>query len=309
MCVFVCSSGLVPCTSWLGVRCRGVCSGLGCSRAPPLLAGLLGRVCVCLCAPLVPRHSWLGCAVWACVLGSGFGCAPLPLVGVSGCVCVRACAPIASRHYWGAACGVGVCGCCCVWGLPPPLPFCFFLGGGGASWRGVSCLCGVGRWLSRSWVSRSPSFLPLLFRLRLRVFFFPSPPNRGVCLRVRVVPSSGGSLLLVWRCRFWLAGPAVPLWRVPSSVPSGWGVWPPLVVWVGGFVAVGLSRAPPPWFFFWGGSACSSLCLPWAGVRTGWHSVWSSGWLLVLALCQALHWPHGSAGLCTRLARRPFLPG
>ena len=69
-----------------------------------------------------------------------------------------------------------------------------------------------------------------------------------------------------------------------SSVPSGSGVWPSVVVWVGSFVAVGLSR-PPPLFAFWGGSACSSLCLPWAGARTDRHSVWLTGLLLVLALC------------------------
>ena len=90
LCVFVCAPCPVPCTSWPGVRCEAVCWGLGCSRAPPLLAGMLGRVCVCVRAPLVPRPSWLGCAVWACVSGLGFGCAPPLLVGMLGCVCVRA---------------------------------------------------------------------------------------------------------------------------------------------------------------------------------------------------------------------------
>ena len=33
---------------------------------------------------------------------------------------------------------------------------------------------------------------------------------------------------------------------VRSSVPSGWGVWPPLVVLAGGLVAVGCFCAPPP---------------------------------------------------------------
>ena len=43
--------------------------------------------------------------------------------------------------------------------------------------------------------------------------------------------------------------------RVLSSVPSGWGVWPPLVVLAGGLVAVGCLRAPlpPPSVFFFGG--------------------------------------------------------
>ena len=60
----------------------------------------------------------------------------------------------------------------------------------------------------------------------------------------------------------------MPLWGVPSLVLSAWGVWPPLVVLVGGAVAVGRSRAPPMFFLWGGGSACSSLCLPWAGTRT-----------------------------------------
>ena len=41
---------------------------------------------------------------------------------------------------------------------------------------------------------------------------------------------------------------------VLSSVPSGWGVSPPLVVLAGGLVAVGCFRTPPPPPpFFWGG--------------------------------------------------------
>ena len=138
MCVFVCSSRVVPCTSWLGVRCGAVCLGLGCCHAPPLLAGVLGRVCVCVGAPLVPRHSWLGCAVWACLLGSGFGCVPPLLVGLLGCVCVRACVPRAPSPSWAAACGEGVCGCC-----PPPSPlvFVFFGGGGAVACRVVALWC------------------------------------------------------------------------------------------------------------------------------------------------------------------------
>ena len=93
-----------------------------------------------------------------------------------------------------------------------------------------------------------------------------------------------------------------------------WGVGPSLVVLAGGVVAVGRSLAPPPPpsppFFYLGGRApCSSLCLPWAGARTGPHSVWSSGLLLVVALRLAVSRPHGSGGLCTRWASRPFLPG
>ena len=63
-------------------------------------------------------------------------------------------------------------------------------------------------------------------------------------------------------------------------------------------------------FFFWGGGlACSSLCLPWAGARTGLYSVLSSGLLFSVAFCVAMFRPHGSGGLCTLWARRPFLLG
>ena len=37
-------------------------------------------------------------------------------------------------------------------------------------------------------------------------------------------------------------------------------------------------------FFLGGGVACSSVCLPSAVARTGWHSVWLTGLLLVLQL-------------------------
>ena len=69
---------------------------------------------------------------------------------------------------------------------------------------------------------------------------------------------------------------------------------------------------PPPFFFFffWGGGlACSCLCLPWAGARTGLYSVLSSGLLFSVGFCVAMFRPHGSGGLCTLWARRPFLLG
>ena len=253
----------------------------------------------CVRAPPAPRRSRFWCAVWACVLRSGFRLRPAsPWEGVVRS-CVRSCVcPACPRPSWGAARGAGVCGGCCWWGVPPPPPLWFFFSG----------LCGVGRWLSRSWVSWSLSphpfsSGPLCLVFVCFVFFL-----RGVCPRVLGVPSLGGPLPSAWRCRFWLGGPPAPLWGVMSLVPSGWGVWPPLPVLVGGVVAVGRSRAPPP-FFWGGGSACSSLCLPWAGAGTGRHSVWFSGLLLVVAFCQAVPRLHGSGGLCTRWARVPFLPG
>ena len=65
-------------------------SGFSC--APPLLAGMLGCVCVCVPAPLVPRHSWLGCVPWVCVLWLGFRLRPASSgwgVWVCACSCAR----------------------------------------------------------------------------------------------------------------------------------------------------------------------------------------------------------------------------
>ena len=76
VCVFVCALCFHPATSGCGVRCGCVCLGSGFGCSPPLLAGVLGCVCVCVRAPLVPRHSWLGCAPWLCVLGLGFWLRP-----------------------------------------------------------------------------------------------------------------------------------------------------------------------------------------------------------------------------------------
>ena len=130
------------------------------------------------------------------------------------------------------------------------------------------------------------------------------------------------SLFPVGRC-YWL-GVAGFGWVVPLCLCGGpvfgafWGgVWPPVVVLAGGLAAVGCFRAfsPSPlpffsFFFLWGGGlACSSLCLPWTGARTGLHSVLSSGLLSSVAFCVAAFRPHGSGGLCTRWARRPFLSG
>ena len=132
------------------------------------------------------------------------------------------------------------------------------------------------------------------------------------------------SLFPVVRC-YWL-GVAGFGWVVPLCLCGGpffflffffvafWGgAWPPVVVLAGGLAAVGCFRAfsPSPLLFFLGGGglACSSLCLPWAGARTGLHSVLSSGLLSSVAFCVAMFRPHGSGGLCTRWARRPFLLG
>ena len=157
-------------------------------------------------------------------------------------------------------------------------------------------------------VTPSPFFRAGLLAPFFFFFFFLC-----VCQLVSV------SLFPVGRCS-WL-GVAGFGWVVPLCLLGGpvfgafWGgVWPPLVVLAGGLVAVGCFRVPPPppavvFFSGGGGFACSSLCLPWAGARTGPQSVLSSGLLLSVAFSLAVFRPHGSGGLCTRLARRPLLPG
>ena len=166
--------------------------------------------------------------------------------------------------------------------------------------------------------------------LRFCFFFFFFPGLCGPCPSIPFLLGwAGGSLFFFsFRCPFspWAAvtGLVLPVlggWSpcasvgVLSSVPSGGGVWPPVVVLAGGLAAVGCFRdfpPPSPFFFFGGGRgglACSSLCLPWAGARTRLPPVLSSGLLSSVAFCVAAFRPHGSGGLCTRWARRPFLPG
>ena len=275
---------------------------------------LLCGVCVWVrfavgCGFREPRQSWLGS--WVGVFGHGLWCCPssgclwcswlgLGFGLLMGRVWFRArsaCPP----PFLVPVCGVGV-------RAGPGSRLCPALLG----WVvGVCCLrffvCGVGCLVSLSRALWSLSPHPLSFGLGCWLFFF-----FVVCV-------------CMFRCPFsrWAAVPGLVLpvlagcsacasLGVLSLVPSGWGVWPPLVVLAGGLVAVGCFRAPPPsplWFFFWGGAACSSLCLPWAGARTGPHSLLSSGLLLAVAFRLAVFRPHGSGGLCTRWARCPFLPG
>ena len=320
--------------------------GLGFWPAPHLSWLGVWDVRGCVRALPAPHRSGFWCAVWACVLGSGFrlrpatpwggvgvcvrscarsawspappgwGCcagvccwcpAPATLAGASGCVCVCARAPLVPRLSW-LGCAVWACVLGPGLGCAPPflvgLSGVFFLGGG----RVLLWLCGVGRWLSLSRALWSLPPHPLSLGLGRWLFFF-SVPAWCVCARFGCPLSR------------WAAPPGLVL-----PVLAGWSPCAPLggpvfgAFWVGGLAAscgVGgrfggcgpFSRPPPPLFYFWGGSACSSLCLPWAGARTGPHSVWSSGLLLAVAFCLAVSRPHGSGGLCTRWAGHPFLPG
>ena len=161
-------------------------------------------------------------------------------------------------------------------------------------------------------------FLFFFFFFSFLGFVVPVPPSpffRAGLVALFFFFFFRGPLLLAWCCRFWVGGSHVPLRGSPFFFffSSGGGGWPPVVVLAGGWAAVGCFRAfspSPLLFFFWGGGlACSSLCLPWAGARTGLYSVLSSGLLFSVGFCVAMFRPHGSGGLCTLWARRPFLLG
>ena len=283
-----CTSPFLVLVCGVGVRAE-----VWASAAPRLSLGGGWGVCVLLrpCR-VVPCTSWFG------VLCGG------------ACLCVR---PACSPPFLAGACCVGVragpgsrlCPALLGWVVGVCFSFFFFF----------LCLA-LALWCRSLAVPVPGLVVPVppspLFRaglLALFFFFF----QRGVCLRVVGVPFPGGPLFLAWCCRFWLGGPPVPLWGscLRCLLVGGFGrlLWCWRAVW---WLWAVLSPPPPspPFFFFFfgGGSACSSLCRPWAGARTGRHSVWSSGSLLAVAFCLAVSRPHGSGGLCTRWARRPFLP-
>ena len=257
MCVLVCPSRVVSCTSWLGLRCGDVWLGLGCCRDPQLLAWVSGCVCVYVRALLVPRLSWLGCAVWACVLVSA-----VPRPSWLGCCSVFAVVRVLllpPLSLGGRLWRGGVRVLPSVGFAPPPFPLVFFGGG----------LCCVGRWLFRSWVLWCLSTHPFLSGLYCWFLGFLRPSV--VCVRVIWV-----SLLLLGRCpRVGVAGFG---WVVPRLSFLG---GPVSAVWVGGLAAscsVGgrfggcwpFSRPPP--FSFLGGGLCLFLPLPSLGWRTHWSA-------------------------------------
>ena len=162
------------------------------------------------------------------------------------------------------------------------------------------------------WALWSLSLHPLSFGLGWWLsffffFFFFCPFSPWSAVTGLVLPVLGG-----W---FACASAGVPLffffffffWGGGLAACGGVGGW------LGGCGLFScLFPFPPPFFFFffWGGGlACSCLCLPWAGARTGLYSVLSSGLLFSVGFCVAMFRPHGSGGLCTLWARRPFLLG
>ena len=229
----------------------GVPAGVRVLAAPGLTLGGCWGVCV-LVRPsrVVSCTSWLGMLCGGARLCARLACSPPFLPGVR---CV------------GARAGPGSALCPALFGWVVGVCFLrfFFL-------RVLVWLCGVGCWLSlfRALWSLSPH--PLSFGLDCWLFFFFSSV---VCV-------------CMFRCPFsrWAAVPGLVLpvlagWSpcaslgVVSSVPSGGGVGPPLVVLAGSLVAVGCSPAPPPLpslFCYLRGGVCLFLPLPFLGWRTHW---------------------------------------
>ena len=196
-------------------------------------------VCALLPLPAVPGSGMrCGRVCW----GPGFGCAP-PLLGevLLGCACGCACAPLAPAPPGGLSVARG-CASFAVGGVcPPPSPLVFsFL------------LCGVGRWLSRSWVSWSLSPHPFSSgpRCLLFVFFF---------LPAWCVSALFECPFFRWAAALGLVLPFLAGWS--PGAPLGGPVFG--AVWVGGLAAscgvggwhggCGPFLRPPPCFFFLGG--------------------------------------------------------
>ena len=251
---------------------------------------------------LLTRQSWLGS--WVGVFGHGLWCCPSS-VGCLWCSWLGFGFGLLLGRVWFR--GRPAC--------PPPFP---------VPACGVGVCAGPGSRLCPAllgWVV-GVCFLSFCF-----FFFFvpgfvvpvpPSPFFRAGLVALFLfffrfgVPFPRGPLLLAWCCRFRVGGPPVHLWGsclrclLEGGFGRLWCCW--RAVWR--LWAVFVPFPPPSSFFFGGGGlACSSLCLPWAGARTGLHSVLSSWLLSSVAFCVAGFRPHGSGGLCRRWARRPFLPG
>ena len=165
-------------------------------------------------------------------------------------------------------------------------------------------LRGVGCWVSLSRALWYLSPHPLSFALGCWLFF-------SWCVSACFgVPFPVGPLFLACCWRFWLGGPPVRPRGSCLRCLLGGGIGRLLLCWraVWWLWAVFAPPPLPPCFSLGGGgggAACSSLCLPWAGARTGPHSVWLSGLLLAVAFCLAVFRPHGSGGLCTRFGSAP----
>ena len=272
LCVFVCTLRFYLATPGWVVRCWCVCWGFGLGCAPPLLAAVLGCVCVGVRAPLVPRHSWLGCAVWVCVLGLWFRLRPaIPRLGVGVCVCLcarSACTPPLPLGCVLWVCvlglgfrlrpaspgwGVGVCVSLCVrFACTPPLL---------AGVCGV-CVC------AGAWVSAAPRHSWLgcwgVCVMVCKLPLYPATPGWSVlcgCVCLGAVSAAPrhcwlgcwGLCVFVSVLRLYPATPGWGAWCGCVRLGSGFGCAPPLLA--GLFESVCVCVRPP------GGVRCGCVCL------------------------------------------------
>ena len=148
------------------------------------------------------------------------------------------------------------------------------------------CPCPCGRW---------PATSPVGVCAAVSGVSFP-PSHRRLC-------GCGGRLFLAGRLRAGRGGPPVSYrraLRVSPLVLPGWEVArlcgvgarlrgcataPPVFLlsrWPAGVRSLLGGASPLLSFFYWGGFACSFVCLPWPGARTGRQTLWLTLLLLVL---------------------------
>ena len=222
VCVSVCALRLYPATPGWVLRCWCVCwaSGLGC--CPPLLAGVLGRACLCArsaCTlPLLAGVCGVGVCVWARVSAaprhSWLGCWGVP-------VCVRP--PLVPCHSW---LGWWACVFVCALRLYPATP----------GW-GVQCGCVC---LGTSFGCALPLLAGVLGCARLCARSACTPPllagtcGVGVCAWARVSAAPRHSLLGCCGVRVCVRAPLVPrhswLWCAPWVCVFGLVIKPNLVL-------------------------------------------------------------------------------
>ena len=251
---------------------------LGCSLTPGLRISF-GRVTCMARAASVPGLWALGFLLLACVcgwvrvaFGGGFGL-PLPVAAgvLGGCVWARfVVLSLFCRLFVVFVVGLwcrpafGTCVVSCAFPLPSAV-------------SGFGVRCGRACWVQvsavprPSWLGCRALFFALFFFFFFRLLGVPVP---GLVVSPPVSFLSGWAagffffFFCLFRCFFsrWaavpgLVSPVLAGWSpctclgVLSSVPSGWGIWPPSVLlaavwWLWALFA---RPSPPFYFFFWGG--------------------------------------------------------